>query len=465
MVPTSIGDVRLQALNDRPSSGSMKRSRSQPNLDSIADDGGGDADGGASSSSGAPLPRVDRALKPPAPVPSRAPLPPPEQQPQLQPAVPPSRSRSIKTLTAEHLRHFNPEYGRTPAGLTGLYNMGNTCYLNSVLQCLSNTAPVTAFFTSDEYALHINEVNREGTGGTVASEFALLLKVLWDGSYRCITPRLFKAVVGRLRPRFAGSQQQDCQELLIFLLDALHEDLNTAQAAGVRPLPPSQLEAASDGQRSDDDAARAAWDDHKLRNQSVITQLFQGQFRSTVTCSRCGWKSRKFDVFQYLALEIPSNVNRCSLQDCLRMYLRDEKIDGFKCEKCKNLVTASKKIDVWSLPPILMVFFKRFKNGFYADEFSKVGTTIDFPLDSLDVSTVAAGSSPASRSKSYSLFAVANHYGTMNSGHYTACCKSPVSQSWYKFNDETVSSISPAEVKSAAAYVLFYTNFHMKLTV
>ena len=111
-------------------------------------------------------------------------------------------------------------------GLCGLQNLGNTCFMNSALQCLSNVPDLTKFFLSDEYKSQINYENKLGMKGKLAERYAALIKAIWSGKYNSVAPRDFKSTVGDYAPRFHGYAQQDSSELLSFLLDGLHEDLN-----------------------------------------------------------------------------------------------------------------------------------------------------------------------------------------------------------------------------------------------
>ncbi|TNM88939.1 hypothetical protein fugu_005193 [Takifugu bimaculatus] len=111
-------------------------------------------------------------------------------------------------------------------GLCGLSNLGNTCFMNSALQCLSNASPLTEYFLNDQYEAEINRENPLGMRGEIAEAYADLVKQMWLSRSSYVAPRSFKTQVGRFAPQFSGYQQQDSQELLAFLLDGLHEDLN-----------------------------------------------------------------------------------------------------------------------------------------------------------------------------------------------------------------------------------------------
>ncbi|ROL53954.1 Ubiquitin carboxyl-terminal hydrolase 15 [Anabarilius grahami] len=189
------------------------------------------------------------------------------------------------------------------AGLCGLSNLGNTCFMNSATQCLSNVPPLTEFFLKDKYQEELNEENPLGMKGEIAKAYAELIKQLWSGKYSYVTPRPFKTQVGRFAPQFSGYQQQDSHELLAFLLDGLHEDLNR-----IRKKPYIQLKDA-DG-RPDKVVAEEAWESHIKRNDSIIVDIFHGLFKSTLVCPVCAKISVTFDPFCYLTLPLPTKKER-----------------------------------------------------------------------------------------------------------------------------------------------------------
>ncbi|XP_017349694.1 ubiquitin carboxyl-terminal hydrolase 15 isoform X1 [Ictalurus punctatus] len=189
------------------------------------------------------------------------------------------------------------------AGLCGLSNLGNTCFMNSATQCLSNIPPLTEYFLKDKYQDELNEDNPLGMKGEIAKAYAELIKQLWSGKYSYVTPRPFKTQVGRFAPQFSGYQQQDSHELLAFLLDGLHEDLNR-----IRKKPYIQLKDAEG--RPDKVVAEEAWENHIKRNDSIIVDIFHGLFKSTLVCPVCSKVSVTFDPFCYLTLPLPMKKER-----------------------------------------------------------------------------------------------------------------------------------------------------------
>ncbi|XP_061571266.1 ubiquitin carboxyl-terminal hydrolase 15-like isoform X2 [Cololabis saira] len=220
---------------------------------------------------------------------------------------------SPSSLTNNHNSSFNsrnnsynyPDQSRPSerSGLCGLSNLGNTCFMNSAVQCLSNIPPLTEYFLKDKYTEELNEDNPLGMKGEIARAWAELGKQLWSGKYSYVTPRPFKTQVGRFAPQFSGYQQQDSHELLAFLLDGLHEDLNR-----IRKKPYIQLKDANG--RPDKVVAEEAWENHIKRNDSIIVDIFHGLFKSTLVCPVCSKVSVTFDPFCYLTLPLPMKKER-----------------------------------------------------------------------------------------------------------------------------------------------------------
>ncbi|XP_025927151.1 ubiquitin carboxyl-terminal hydrolase 32 isoform X6 [Apteryx rowi] len=186
----------------------------------------------------------------------------------------------------------------TEKGATGLSNLGNTCFMNSSIQCVSNTQPLTRYFISGRHLYELNRTNPIGMKGHMAKCYGDLVQELWSGTQKNVAPLKLRWTIAKYAPRFNGFQQQDSQELLAFLLDGLHEDLNR-----VHDKPYVELKD-SDG-RPDWEVAAEAWENHLRRNRSIVVDLFHGQLKSQVKCKTCGHISVRFDPFNFLSLPLP----------------------------------------------------------------------------------------------------------------------------------------------------------------
>uniref|UniRef100_A0A3B5L6N0 ubiquitinyl hydrolase 1 n=1 Tax=Xiphophorus couchianus TaxID=32473 RepID=A0A3B5L6N0_9TELE len=186
----------------------------------------------------------------------------------------------------------------TEKGATGLSNLGNTCFMNSSIQCVSNTKPLSDYFLSGRHLYELNRINPIGMRGHMAKCYGDLVLELWSGTQKSIAPLKLRWTIAKYAPRFNGFQQQDSQELLAFLLDGLHEDLNR-----VHEKPYVELKD-SDG-RPDWEVASEAWENHLRRNRSIVVDLFHGQLKSQVKCKTCGHISARFDPFNFLSLPLP----------------------------------------------------------------------------------------------------------------------------------------------------------------
>lgn len=193
-----------------------------------------------------------------------------------------------------------------PKGLTGLVNLGNTCFMNAAFQCLAHCSELLQYFKNDEiFQRDLNVTNPIGYHGEIATAFRELLKDLWSGDYEAIGPRHLKLQLAKVAPQFGGFQQHDCQEFLSFLLDALHEDLNRLKTKHY-----SEVKEEEDSSKPDIILAQEAWKRHLARNDSVIVDLFQGQFKSKLVCPDCRHISLTFDPYSLLSLPLIADQDR-----------------------------------------------------------------------------------------------------------------------------------------------------------
>ena len=340
------------------------------------------------------------------------------------------------------------------AGFVGLKNLGNTCYMNSALQCLSHSVPLSDYFLNCDWSEEINLDNPLGSKGIIATAYAELLENLWKGEKSVYSPTKFKRKLGQYAEQFRGYEQHDAQELLVFLLDGLHEDLNRVSKK------PYVEDPEGDG-RPEEVVAAEAWKCYLLRNKSIVVDLFQGQLRSTLTCCECNYSRVKFDPFMYLSLPLPEGDDDFNLDDCLNEFSKEEVLEGdeqWRCPKCQEFVDARKKFDIWKVPPVMIVHLKRFTFT-SAGRRKKRNNSVQFPTERWNVKGHVK--SPQREQPVYDLFAVSNHHGGFGSGHYTAYAKGRETASkkmeWYHFNDSVYNKVLDSNgVQSPDAYVLFY---------
>lgn len=188
-------------------------------------------------------------------------------------------------------------------GVTGIRNLGNTCYMNSALQCLSRTGPLTHFFLHQK---HLNVIQGVEDKYPITESYARVIRDLWspESAGEKIptgTVQDFKRTIGKFADQFAGYNQQDVAEFLGFLLDGLHEEMNAIQ---VKPY----VELDTDG-KPDSELATIAWDYFLSRGRSIIYDSFYGQMKSTRTCTVCGNTQCSFDPFSTLTVDLPIPEN------------------------------------------------------------------------------------------------------------------------------------------------------------
>ncbi|XP_063061465.1 ubiquitin carboxyl-terminal hydrolase 2a isoform X2 [Engraulis encrasicolus] len=335
---------------------------------------------------------------------------------------------------------------KSAQGLVGLRNLGNTCFMNSILQCLSNTQSLRDYCLHNSHRRDLNNNNRTNTA--LMEEFAKLLQSMWSSSgCEAVSPSEFKTQIQRYAPRFVGYNQQDAQEFLRFLLDGLHNEVNRVT---VRPRGSTE----DFDHLPDEEKGKKMWSKYLEREDSKVVDLFVGQLKSSLTCTECGYCSTVFDPFWDLSLPISKGYGEVSLMDCMRLFTKEDVLDGDEkptCYRCKARRRCTKKFTVQKFPKILVLHLKRFSEARVRT--SKLSTFVNFPLKDLDLREFASGSCVDAV---YNLYAVSNHSGTTMGGHYTAYCRNPTSGEWYTFNDSRVSPMSSSQVRSSDGYVLFY---------
>ncbi|KAF4619502.1 hypothetical protein D9613_005272 [Agrocybe pediades] len=295
----------------------------------------------------------------------------------------------------------------------GLYNTGNSCFLNSALQCLLHTPPLLKLLQShkrEECPLN-NKFCMTCSLKNVAHRAHTS-----KGSF---TPSLITNNLQVIAKHMRKGRQEDSHEFLRYAIDSLQKSCLTGH--------PPKL-------------------DTKIAETTWVHKLFGGRLRSRVTCKDCGHNSDTFDRILDLSLDI----SRCdSLKDALRKFIAIDYLKGadkYKCEKCKKPVNAEKSFSIHEAPLVLTVHLKRF---------SPLGRKLTHPIQFDQQLQLQPYMSKGQFGPTYSLYGVICHAGSgPNSGHYYAYVKSREGR-WFEMNDESVSS-SGLPTDKRNAYMLFY---------
>ena len=192
-------------------------------------------------------------------------------------------------------------------GIKGIRNIGNTCYMNTALQCLSNCIELRNYFLFGNHKKDINIDNVLGYSGLVAYGFEFVIKKLWINSEKVLDISKFKIAMGLCNDRFEGMNQQDTHEFVTFLIDSLHEDLNRVKNKEYIKKEEKDLD--------DEIKSKIEWNNYLRRNQSILVDLFYGLFKSTVTCSECKKSCIDFNVFSSLSVNLKNNNKKPNNND------------------------------------------------------------------------------------------------------------------------------------------------------
>ena len=336
-------------------------------------------------------------------------------------------------------------------GLTGLANLGNTCFMNATLQCLSNTYELNNFLNEVQEGDDSKENQKykknlhKNPEALVLVEWDTLRKMIW--SENCvISPGGFLASiqkVARIKQKtiFTGFAQNDLPEFLIFMIDCFHNALCREVVMNIKGKAKNNVDNLAI------DCFKMMKNMYKKEYSEILTMFF-GISVSTIT-SLAGQKYTSTpEPFFMIQLPIPQKKN-VSLIDCLDLYTEKELLDGdnmYYNEKEDKKEEAHKSIKFWSLPDVLVITLKRFSNNLRKNK-----CFVDFPLEDLDMSPYVVGYNK--RTYQYDLYAICNHGGNVMGGHYTASIKK--GGQWYLFNDTHISPMKQIE-KNEKPYCFFY---------
>ena len=331
-------------------------------------------------------------------------------------------------------------------GLSGLANLGNTCFLNSTMQVLSHTYELNDFLELKSYKKRLN--NKYDSA--LLLEWDNLRETLWNENC-VVSPYKFVKAVQKLSALkglsiFSGFDQNDLPEFLIFIIDCFHNSLSREVDMSIQ----------GDVENDRDKIAVKCFEtiiNMYSKDYSEIFKIFYGvhvsQLSSIDTNEMISMNPEPFFI---LNLPIPNNNKSPSLIDCFNLYVEDEILDGDNSilnESTGKRIAAKKNIMFWNFPNILVIDIKRFnaKN-------TKNQILVDFPLENLDLSKYVIGYNKSEYV--YDLYGVCNHSGSVMGGHYTSFVKN-ANGKWYHYNDTSVSEVGiNKQIISSKAYCFFY---------
>jgi ubiquitin carboxyl-terminal hydrolase 8 len=331
-------------------------------------------------------------------------------------------------------------------GLSGLANLGNTCYINSCIQVLSHTYELNIFLEDETYKKKL----KNKCDSVLILEWDNLREILWNSNCIVSPGKFIKTIqkVSSLKniEMFTGYSQNDLPEFLLFIMECFHNSLSREIKMTISGNPENET----------DEIAVKCFEMIKnmySKEYSEIWNLFYAVHVSEITNLETGKKIKITpEPFFMIDLPIPENNKSPSLTDCFNLYVEGEILEGDNAwynEETNEKINIRKKIQFWSLPNILIIDLKRFNSRSQKNQ-----NLVTFPIDLLDLSNYVIGYKK--EKYKYELYGVCNHSGGLMGGHYTAYIKN-ANNKWYHFNDTSVSEVGLVDsIISPKAYVLFY---------
>lgn len=315
----------------------------------------------------------------------------------------------------------------------GLQNIGNTCYINSVLQCLLYIYPLNQFFAT---------ITFNGLSHAIASKaYKDLVRYMWFNNSQAlsISTRTVKHAVSQKNNRFKNFDQEDAQEFLSCLLTQLNEELRALDS-----------------------------------NTTVISEIFHGQLDMVMKCCTCAHELRTPNPFNFIPVPIVSdetmlenddehkvlvqtNAAPLELIHCLRRFMFVKPINNnyFCNNHCQNDAKALRRLELVKLPPTMIIQLERFFDNINGIRLKR-DTFVNFPIDGLDMSSFVSSNYPTNLSNIYDLIGAIEHTGIHGFGHYTAVARQQDSAIWHRFDDSRVTAVERCDIVTKNAYVLFY---------
>ena len=316
--------------------------------------------------------------------------------------------------------------------LVGLPNLGSTCYINSVIQCL---------IYIKEFRIYINKISKSPEEG---SQEIRILYMIINNTFKGDSNNIvienfnlsyFNTLFMQQKPWFKECGQNDAHEYLICLLDILQN----------KTIDKNLIDNSSSKHKG-----RKNWIDYTKKFPSIITELFYGQTQNSIKCLRCENITNNFEISNCINLNVPKQKESVDLVNIFINFLKKElntdQNNLYQCDSCHAKTETEHKLYMWKIPRILVICLKRYDFTKFPPE--KINTKVDFPLVNLNIKETSSG-----EIKNYNLFATVNHFGLFHGGHYISNVL--INKKWIHFDDNCV-HLSEHNIISSSVYILFY---------
>ena len=329
------------------------------------------------------------------------------------------------------------------AGNKGLINLGNTCYMNSVLQCLSH---LLTFHPKNEG--FFNECSNLEDG--LMHEWFQFQRKMWSNdNSETVTPinllRCFRQICSEKDLYFENFNQNDVDEFLTIFLDLLHESIKRKVTINLRNKNDKESESSKIVIKGFE-----TWKRFYENDYSYIVENFYSQLLCLTICPECYYFTSNHDPIQVISLEIPENAE--TIYDCFDNYTKKRILDKdnmWKCDKCNQKVQPHQKTLLFKTSEILIILLKR-----YTSSLRKNNKFIRYPMN-LHLKDYNKNYGTKS-SNIYSLNGFCIHSGSLGGGHYYAVSKNFLDKNWYEYNDSSVNKISIEKTLKYTPYLFFY---------
>jgi ubiquitin C-terminal hydrolase len=336
----------------------------------------------------------------------------------------------------------------------GLANLGNTCFLNVVLQALRHSPPIISIFLTNKFIVPREESNRK----QLLTAFQTLMCDFWTvrappGAKPSLVPRgFFHHLHTVLRETddywYRPGEQSDAAEALQYILNSLHD-------AMYRRVRMEMAGSASSDEERSHMKAITSWTEFFSKEYSPIISNFNGQYQIKITCTKCGNVSERYEPWLMLKAPIPGadvvGGPAPTMKVCLDAAFDSETIEDYACDHCKMKTRATKTERISRLPPITIVSIKRFTNAGH-----KVRGLIPWDLDEFDFAPwMAFHRDPFSHGSvhsTYTTYAIIEHHGSSHGGHYHMFARHS-NNTWYDYDDNSVTKVNPDCVITSDSYI------------